>query len=1070
MLRFRRLCRFLAVWFGVIAILSVNSASAFASEKPEIFVQLGHSGYINSIVFSPDGRYVLSGGDDKVIKLWETATGKEIATLRGHRGSVTQIIFSSDGKFVLSKDDVFEGRSLLRWDIFTGKVVKKDKILPSKSVFSSDGKYIVGGDERDNIGLWDTVTGKKIKALNYNRKLPGYDIEAISLSGNNRYAVSSHLHGILRVWDLASGKFVREIKNSTTEQSHYIATSHTGRFFLTAGRGKDEKRSLLLWDREKGKPLRTVHTYGSGNPAFGIFSPDEKYILFSKSNYEKSEYFLCLEELETGREVWCSEGHYIISAAFAPDGISVITGGGDRTLKLWDIATGKNIRTFSGDITLSSFGYSPRNNRMLAGSSIWDISVGKISLTIPDVDAAYLMLSPDGQSVLAKEQKLLFNIETGKWTEVFPEEQGDVNYKTVFSPDGRYILHDFEGTLKLWDIGNAKTVRIFKAHDNILGADAVTFSPDGKFILSAGWDNKQSALKLWDANNGRNRWTVKLGNINASSLAFSPDGKYILLCDRGNDRFFVLYNAADGRKIKEFKYSDLYRSRIECVVAFSPDGKYALSADLIDNRVILWDIGTGKEVKIFEGHSGGVASIAFLQDGKQFLSKGYDGTTRLWDISAGKELAQFINFTGDEWVVITPEGYFNASENGDKHLNVRIGNTVYGIDQYREAFYRPDLVTLALAGGSLKDFRKFADVKQPPTVSIVDTPKNVDGEEATVKVKIVDIGGGIGDVRLYLNGSAVVLDSSRGVMITSKDDKAVYKTYTVKLTSGLNTIRAIVFNGDNTMQSNDALHEITSAFKSLTKPSLYALVVGINEFKNPKLKLNYSVADAELFAETLGKGAIGLFEKVNIKKLVTQEETTNENIIKELRTFQSLNPDDLFVFFVASHGTVDDGEYFLITSNVGSTRTEKLKTDAISQTMFKELISNIPATKKLILLDTCNAGALGDAIQVAMLTRGMSEDTAMKVLSRAVGSTILSASTSIQEALEGYQGHGLFTFVLAEGLSGKADKGRTGYIKTTELADYVDSEVPVLAEKVFKKAQYPTISISGQGFPVVKTK
>ena len=185
---------------------------------------------------------------------------------------------------------------------------------------------------------------------------------------------------------------------------------------------------------------------------------------------------------------------------------------------------------------------------------------------------------------------------------------------------------------------------------------------------------------------------------------------------------------------------------------------------------------------------------------------------------------------------------------------------------------------------------------------------------------------------------------------------------------------------------------------------------------------------------------------------------------------QSLNPDDLFVLYVASHGTVDDGEYFLITSNVGSTRTEKLKTDAIGQSVFKELVGNIPATKKLIIIDTCNAGALGEAIQVAMLTRGMSEDTAMKILSRAVGSTILSAATSMQEALEGYQGHGLFTYVLTEGLKGKADKGNTGYVRTTELADYVDNEVPSLAEKIFKKAQYPTISISGQAFPIGKVR
>jgi uncharacterized caspase-like protein len=173
---------------------------------------------------------------------------------------------------------------------------------------------------------------------------------------------------------------------------------------------------------------------------------------------------------------------------------------------------------------------------------------------------------------------------------------------------------------------------------------------------------------------------------------------------------------------------------------------------------------------------------------------------------------------------------------------------------------------------------------------------------------------------------------------------------------------------------------------------------------------------------------------------------------------------------IASHGTVDDGEYFLITSNVGSLRTEKLRSDAISQHMLKESIANIPATKKLILIDTCNAGALGDAIQAVMLTRGMSEATALKILSRAMGSTILSASTSVQEALEGYQGHGLFTYVVAEGLKGKADKGRTGFIKTTDLADYVDMEVPVLAEKVFRRPQYPTVSISGQPFPVGRVK
>jgi hypothetical protein len=352
----------------------------------------------------------------------------------------------------------------------------------------------------------------------------------------------------------------------------------------------------------------------------------------------------------------------------------------------------------------------------------------------------------------------------------------------------------------------------------------------------------------------------------------------------------------------------------------------------------------------------------------------------------------------------------------------------------------------------------------------VNTPESTGDGETKITLRLTDMGGGIGDVRLFLNGSAVMLDNARGMKVVEKNDaKSATRSYTVKLTNGKNSIRAIVFNGDNSMQSNDALHDITATFKTITKPSIHALVIGIKDFKNPKLQLKYSVADAELFAATLKKSAGGLFEKVNIKQLTSKEETTSENIRKELTTLRNLNPDDLFILYVASHGTVDDGEYFLITSNVGSTMTQRLKNDALTQTELKELVANIPTTKKVIVLDTCNAGAMGDAMQVAMLTRGMSEDTAIKILSRAVGSTILSASTSAQEAIEGYQGHGLFTWVLTEGLNGKADKGKSGFIKTTDLADYVDSEVPILAEKVFKRSQYPTISINGQPFHIGKT-
>jgi WD40 repeat protein len=99
------------------------------------------------------------------------------------------------------------------------------------------------------------------------------------------------------------------------------------------------------------------------------------------------------------------------------------------------------------------------------------------------------------------------------------------------------------------------------------------------------------------------------------------------------------------------------------------------------------------------GHRAVVTSTAFSPDGKRIVSGSDDGTTRLWDAASGKEIAQFISFNDGEWITITPEGFYNASLNGDKYLNVRVDNEVFGIDRFREIFYRPDLVELALKAG-----------------------------------------------------------------------------------------------------------------------------------------------------------------------------------------------------------------------------------------------------------------------------------------------------------------------------------------------------------------------------------
>ncbi len=722
------------------------------------------------------------------------------------------------------------------------------------------------------------------------------------------------------------------------------------------------------------------------------------------------------------------------------DGRYVLSGGMNSFI-LWDIIQGKKLQTFTHEGFISypiAVTFSPDGKYFASGgkgAKLWNLGTRQETLTFDDSIAVSMAFSPDGKYFLCGGP-------------------GPLNFFAAPTP-----------TMKIFDVATGEVVKDFKLREP---GDSVAYSPDGKYVLSGSYQGK---MTLWNAASGNPLRTVPVVSDSflrtpvVRAVSFSADGQYIL--SGGGDNSVRLWNAKDLSQIKTF----VGHTGINGIwsVAFSPDGKYALSGGF-DSQVKIWDLASGSQWKDLVGHTTmNGATAKFFPNGKYVVSAG-DASTRIWDATTGEEIASMIAFEDGEWIITTSNGYYTSSPKGDQYLSVTVGGRQYSTEQLRESFYRPDLVQVALGGGSLKELKKVADVKPPPVVAVVDTPKSIDQSDAAITLKITDAGGGIGDIRLYLNGSAVMLDSARGVKVISSNQDEIKKTYKLKLSSGVNTIRVIAFNADNTMQSTDVFYEITAAFKAIGKPSLYALVIGINEYKNPKLQLNHAIADATLFADTLQQGALPLFEKVEVKKLSSKKETTRENILKELKAMQSINPDDLFVFYVASHGTVDDGEYYLITSNVGSTRTERLKTDAIGQSVFKELISNIPATKKLIIIDTCNAGALGKAIQVTMLTRGMSEDTAMKILSRAVGSTILSASTSIQEALEGYQGHGLFTYVLAEGLHGKADKGNTGYVKTTELADYVDNEVPILAEKIFKKAQYPTISISGQAFPIGKVR
>jgi len=1088
MLKFRKAIVLTFLIFIVAHFFAASPATATDSRKPEIFVQTGHTRNIKSFALSPDGRYLITAGEDNTLKLLDITLRKEIRTTLVD-STVNTVAFSPDGRYVVTGD---RNRNIFVRDFRTWNVIKKMRAPEgggplTKVLFLPDGKHILTSEFGHFLHCWDIRQGKlkwQLKVQRAGDTAMNYDAH-ISLSGDGKIvAVGSKYEQAHRkpvsyidLYAVGTRQRIADFPEIPGYEIRDIAFSPDDRYLIATTTFQDNTQRIadktFVFDVQERK---MVKEYATGSLS-AAFSPDGKSFAvagFGDVSILNADNFSILKRFNRYPPV-----------IFLPDSRRVIMSNVDHGLELYDIDTGRitNLlpsRVPQFGLKMASF---DEDNREIVGFGFrgffrWNMkSAARSTVIVPDAEGrpvSFAAVSDDirygiGLGIDSDNRYILqlADLNAKKIVTVLRAPEKYSIGVVKFSPDNKYLVTgSYDGEIGAFDLGNYSFRKFSGKHGvqkkfSLPTVRALAFSPNGKDLFSA----SDEGIIKWDIPSGRLLQRFSTAH-DVNILDVSPDGRELLSNGGYGDYPGYLWELkSDLAKGLFFKEGGLLTAG-----TLSVDGKLAVSGNS-DGIIKIWDIATGKEIFTLRGHSGGISSVRFSKDGDKIVSSSSDSTIRLWNVATGKEIAQFISFDDGEWIAITPEGYYNASANGDRYLNVRAGNNVYGIENYREAFFRPDLVKIALAGGSLKDFRKLAEIKQPPRVSIVQTAATSANEEFRLTLKLEEQGGGIGDLRLFLNGSAVLLDSARSLKVVQKDGSgASYRSYTLKLSPGSNSIRAVAFNADNSMQSNEAVHQVQARFAAIRKPTLHALVIGIQEFRNPKLQLKYAVADANLFATTLRSGASGLFEQVKITLLTSRETTSRDSLINTLQGYQTLNPDDLFILYIASHGTVDEGEYFLITSNVGALSTQRLKSDALSQVQLKELVANIPSTKKLIVIDTCNAGQLGQAMQVALLTRGMSEDTAMKVLSRAVGSTILSASTSVQEALEGYQGHGLFTWALVQGLQGKADKGKTGYIRTTDLAAYVEHEVPDLAEKIFKRAQFPTVSISGQGFPLGKVR
>jgi len=1048
------------------------------TQNVNLILPLGHQAGIHAIAVDPARKHLLTGSDDKTIKLWDIATAKETRTYYSHKGKVNAIEFISETLFLSASSDstiklwetgsdvalytyaghtgsvnaiavsddhkqfisVASDSSVIIWDLNKKEILKRIKLNSRISAvsYANNNKWFVIGDEKGKIEVFNKNNYKKLFSIQ------GHQWRITSLNAYNNFVVSASWDGFIKVWETDKMKMILSISDSHSGINQASIIKEGSQIISCSMEGE-----IKTWNFHDGALIKNINVHASS--------------VYKLLAYKDDNFFSCSE---------------------------------DNTAKLWSLNEGVPLKEFRGFCSrITSVKFAPDNKHFLSSH----------------------------EDTLLK----FWDLECVSLKKIFSGHKSII-YAVDFSGDGKQIISaSADKTIKLWNIDKDSALNTYCGHTNIVRC--VKFYPDNIHFLSSSWDG---SVKLWNINDahpvrsfnnhkaavysvhpvgstskiasGAEDMQVMVNDTSDISILYSNSTHtdYVRSVDVSSDGRYIFSGSWDGTIVKWDIISgvkNIFKDscKIYAISLLSDDKTLAVGYEC--DKIKLWDTEKGIVIRNFIGHTDKIYSVDVSTDSKFLLSGSYDNSIKLWNLNTGEEIVTIIPIVNNEWIIVSTDKYYKCSKNLTDKIGFKINSKVYGFDQFDLKYNRPDIVLqrIGLASDTLihdyylayqkrlekmgikeewlkEDFHvpDLTVLNEDALNSITTTAKS----KIDLHIKATDDKYPILRLNVWVND--VNIFGMRGKQYTDSISN-IDTTLSLPLSLGKNKIQVSVL-GKNGGESLKNTYNITYEPKVTQKPDLYIVGIGVKDYKNADgqifKNLMYAEKDISEIIDTLKKGEGKYYNKAHCMSFLGKQAIKDS--LQNVKSFlKNSKVDDVVIVYCSGHGKQSSDNNFYFGTYDFDMSAPQLR--GLAYDTIESWLDGIPARQKLLLIDACQSGE-GDKDTLSIPMKPVPKKIIKKEtqpidtlataskgpesynvssyfelskilfadLRRGTGATVISAAGATASALEGQSNikNGYFTYSFLQALKDpKADKNKDGYICVSELQEYMQNTVETIS-------------------------